>query len=123
MDRPQRPGATADVWAALAAALLALGLFVAAGVAVFGSDRSLPSDLSYVELGDLAVGTHFYHDGELWVRLSPDPDRPDGDDRPRVLVARLTGPAEGLGVPVVTFGGAWVQRVAVSVTRAKNHWE
>lgn len=84
------------------------------------AERVVP-DLAACELADVPVGGHFRHDGELWVRLAPDPDRTDG--RPVCLAARLTGPGEALGVPRRVFARCWVRPVAVDVTRAREPWE
>lgn len=91
--------------------------------------RRLPSDLAACEVRELGVGAHFRHDGELWVRLAPDPDREDDsrEARPRVLAARLTGPEEWWGsrrgVPRPLFARCWVRPVVSTFTRAREPWE
>lgn len=115
-----RPGVTREFWIGWAYAAGVMVMIVLAGLA-FG--KPLP-DLAPCEVGMIPVGGHFRHDGELWVRLSPDPARPAGDtDRPLCLVARLSGPESGLGVPRPMFSRAWVRPVHVNVVRVREPWE
>jgi hypothetical protein len=115
-------------------------------------DKVIENDLAPCEVCNVTVGSFFRHNGEVWVRLSPDPGADVADDDPavqippplvgprpewdqdvpkvtppfldyRVLVARVSGPRQGRAEAVPLSGKTWIRKVQMTCIRAREEWE